>query len=291
MPPKRFGKPPYGPPVPAKPSPSILGGRSNASLVNPLPVPPSPMRRCPVQRCTSLQSRVPVLQPLSQSADSPAKRSCRVSFVDALPRLPSPPPIRGRRPSNNTSSSDPVQILNDRLGTLVRNLSQSLHDAGSWEDFLRSFKDQSYLSPTVGDINHPAAKLLQRWREDGVPVNTSFPPLVIRPEGRVHPSRLLPFSHETRTIPTRRNGQLHRPQAMGGPPIRRRTTPTSDVLPCSCQGRERPEAAATLRPLLELAVELHQRDHHPSLSSRSHAVWWSTAQDPVLRMPRQPEVR
>ena len=152
------------------------GGGSNSSSVNPLPEPPSPVRRRPAQRCTPLQSGVPVPKPLSRSANPSTKRSRHVSFVDSLPRLPSPSPVRGRRPSNNTKSSDPVQIRNDRLGTLVRNLSQSLHDAGSWEDFLRSFKDRSYLSPSVGDIDHPAAKLLQRWREDGVPVNTSSPP-------------------------------------------------------------------------------------------------------------------
>ena len=176
MPPKLFGKLPFGPPVPAKPSPSIYGGGSNSSLVNPLPEPPSPVRRRPAQRCTPLQSGVLAPEPLSRSADPPTKRSRHVSFVDSTPRLPSPPSVRGRRPSNNTKSSDPVQIRNDRVGTLVQNLSQSLHDAGSWEGFLHSFKDRSYLSPTVGDIDHPATKLLQRWREDGVPVNTSSPP-------------------------------------------------------------------------------------------------------------------
>ena len=192
LPPKRFGMSPYGPSVPAQPSPSIQRGRSNSSLVSPLSVSPSSQIRHPVQRCTPLQSSVPTPQPLDQSANSPAKRSRRVSFVDALPRLPSPPPFRGNGPSNNSSSSDPVQICNDRLGTLVCNLSKSLHDAGSWEDFLRSFKDRSYLSPTVGDIDHPAPKLLQQWREEGVPVNTSSP--------LSHPTRRMSASVEAATL-------------------------------------------------------------------------------------------
>lgn len=84
--------------------------------------------------------------------------------------------LGGPRRCGITSGQTSVQIRNDRLGTLVRNLSQSFRDTGSWEDFFRALKDRFYLSLTIGDINHPAAKLLQRWREEGISVNTSSPP-------------------------------------------------------------------------------------------------------------------
>ena len=145
-------------------------------------VAPRAAMKTPVSVPTRRSSLSKAPKPRGRESVSPTKRSRRVSFANATPgsvspRPKRPSPTKATRPSNNTSRRcDPLQVRNDRLGTLVRNLSESFHKAGSWEAFLQSFKDRSYLSPTVGDIDHPAAKLLQRWREEGVPVNTSSPP-------------------------------------------------------------------------------------------------------------------
>ena len=111
------------------------------------------------------------------------KRSARkVLFCDTgsstettTPPVESPAksPRSSRKP---VSRLDPLQLRNDRLGTLVHDLSAALRTADSWEAFVNEFRDRPYLSPTVGNVDHPAAELLQHWREHGVPVNSSSPP-------------------------------------------------------------------------------------------------------------------
>ena len=66
-----------------------------------------------------------------------------------------------------------TKLRNDRLGTLVQQLSEALAAHASWEDFVEDFRGRSYLSPTVETINHPAAQLLRRWRDEGVPASTT----------------------------------------------------------------------------------------------------------------------
>ena len=77
------------------------------------------------------------------------------------------------------SSSQPIdtrQIRNDRLGTLVSQLCKSLSEASSWETFVDEFRGPSYLSSRLDALDHPAAPLLQRWRDEGVPAKTMSEP-------------------------------------------------------------------------------------------------------------------
>ena len=54
-------------------------------------------------------------------------------------------------------------------------LSQQFAANASWESFVHDFRGRSYLSPTVETIDHPAAQLLRRWRDKGVPASTTNP--------------------------------------------------------------------------------------------------------------------
>ena len=44
----------------------------------------------------------------------------------------------------------------------------------SWEEFVGSFRGPSYLSPLVDELDHPAASPLSKWRDEGVPVQTTI---------------------------------------------------------------------------------------------------------------------
>ena len=89
--------------------------------------------------------------------------------------------LRTRTPSTtraNTASVpfDTSEIRNDRLGTLVRELVDRYNQAFSWEDFVKQFRGPSYLSEDLEDLDHPAASLLLRWKDEGVPVHTAAEP-------------------------------------------------------------------------------------------------------------------
>ena len=72
--------------------------------------------------------------------------------------------------------TDTLKLRNDRLGTLVRNLTHAYSTASSWEDFVKGFQGRSYLSQNLDDIDHPAVELLRKWRDEGVPAETDFEP-------------------------------------------------------------------------------------------------------------------
>ena len=59
---------------------------------------------------------------------------------------------------------------------LVSDLCNKLLQSESWEDFAAAFRGPSYLAQGLDDLDHPAAELLQHWRDDGVPVYTDSPP-------------------------------------------------------------------------------------------------------------------
>ena len=69
-----------------------------------------------------------------------------------------------------------MTLRNDRLGTLVRELTYAFKTAPSWEDFVESFRGRSYLAPELDTIDHPAAELLRNWRDAGVPADMNCPP-------------------------------------------------------------------------------------------------------------------
>ena len=87
-------------------------------------------------------------------------------------------PIMPSSSLKTTSSSlpTPLSLRNDRLGASVRRLARLLTDATSWREFVTTFRGRSYLSPNVGELDHPASKLLQQWMTEGVPIRTSNEP-------------------------------------------------------------------------------------------------------------------
>jgi hypothetical protein len=48
--------------------------------------------------------------------------------------------------------------------------------AASWEDFVAEFRGPSYLATKLDNIEHPTAKLLRLWRDQGVPAETTSEP-------------------------------------------------------------------------------------------------------------------
>ena len=81
--------------------------------------------------------------------------------------------------SSKPPTSHPVntrQLRDDRLGTLVSELLTSYDSASSWEEFVTEFRGRSYLSPTLEELDHPAADLLREWRDHGVPSHTTAKP-------------------------------------------------------------------------------------------------------------------
>ena len=85
-------------------------------------------------------------------------------------------PGSGTRTSNNSATPSTYQLRNDRLGTSVANLVSLFKAEQDWESLVRAYRGRSYLSPTVGEIDHPAAPLLHQWMSDGVPVHTADQP-------------------------------------------------------------------------------------------------------------------
>ena len=75
--------------------------------------------------------------------------------------------------SNSGNPFDARALRTDRLGALASDLSDALNVASSWEEFVGSFRGPSYLSPLVDKLDHPAAPLLSKWRDEGVPVQTT----------------------------------------------------------------------------------------------------------------------
>jgi hypothetical protein len=107
--------------------------------------------------------------PANRRPTSPRKRSAY--------RGPSPPtrkqnrvasPLASRTKTPSSPAVNTAQLRTDRLGMLVHKLTLALENAPSWEDFVTTFRGRSYLSPKLEDVNHPAAKLLRNWRDQGV---------------------------------------------------------------------------------------------------------------------------
>ena len=67
-------------------------------------------------------------------------------------------------------------LQNHCLSASIACLVYQFHSSTTWRTFGTSFYRFSYLSPTVGDIQHPVALLLHLWMTKGVPVHTSNPP-------------------------------------------------------------------------------------------------------------------
>ena len=132
-----------------------------------------PILPCPIPvNQTASPGPSPVLTPNAPLVTRSPKRSPTTSRADADTTYPS----KRRAPSSVTTKSNPYSLRSDRLGTLACALARDLETAESWESFVHSFRGCSYLAEVVGDLPHPAAKLLASWRDNGVPAKTSAEP-------------------------------------------------------------------------------------------------------------------
>ena len=90
--------------------------------------------------------------------------------------------VSPRRPIARANKSgtpfDTSRLQKDCLGALVSELADTLAKASSWEEFVSSFRGTSHLSSRLDEVDHPAAPLLRKWRDEGlgVPVLTSAEP-------------------------------------------------------------------------------------------------------------------
>lgn len=71
---------------------------------------------------------------------------------------------------------DSIQLRNDRLGTLVRQLTSAYSSSQSWDSFVNELRGPSYLAAELEQVQHPATPLLLDWRDKGVPVRTTSEP-------------------------------------------------------------------------------------------------------------------
>ena len=107
---------------------------------------------------------------------SPTKR--RRASATNEPRVlrKSPRATAVARANQNSTHHDTIQVRNDRLGTLVRDIAAKFQLASSWEEFICNYRGPSYLSTELDELDHPASAVLQEWRDHGVPVHTSSDP-------------------------------------------------------------------------------------------------------------------
>jgi hypothetical protein len=112
---------------------------------------------------------------LTPQTTTPGKMLATTKYVPASPTKRSLTP----RSTSLNPSSQPVntlQLQNNRLGTLVCELANAFSNSTSWEDFVTKLRGPSYLATELDHIEHPAAKLLQLWRDYGVPAETTSEP-------------------------------------------------------------------------------------------------------------------
>ena len=95
----------------------------------------------------STHKRAPGALLVSGESKRPAKRA--TSGLTTTVTNPSSLPV-----------TSPFNLRNDRLGTLVRELTLDLAAADSWEEFVSEFRGPSYLSPELEQVDHPAVPVL-----------------------------------------------------------------------------------------------------------------------------------
>ena len=60
-----------------------------------------------------------------------------------------------------------VPVLNDKLGELVTEAREHLRASSSFEDFIQDAQGPSNFNEAVGEMDHPAATLLEESRTQG----------------------------------------------------------------------------------------------------------------------------
>ena len=151
--------------------PLKLFGRSRPSIG----VPPASLARkgSTAPATPTLPHEFPVLCP---ALYVPPKRKLPGSGLSANKRHPSRSPSVARSKASKPPPVDTLKLRNDPLGTIVRQSIAAFNAALSWESFVTEFRGRSYLSPGLDDIDHPAAALLRRWRDEGVPAESHSTP-------------------------------------------------------------------------------------------------------------------
>ena len=178
------------PPFPVAPSyssPPTVSRANHAKASRRKAPPPGPMAGTPqpvnhpprspplpVHHATMNPSLPPLTQglavapPILEPPQLTPKRKAVVS--------PASPRPNTKRPASSLNINPFSLRRNDCLGTLVNQLARDYVASESWEYFVQEFRGRSYLSPMLEHIDHPAAALLQSWRDHGVPALTSSPP-------------------------------------------------------------------------------------------------------------------
>ena len=156
------------------PLPSLPPKLFNSNLAAPAATSPSVRRAgAPVERKSTPNTR-------TTTNTTPTKRDVLPTSPSASarkkPALRSPPKSRAKPSSTRF---DTRSLRNDRLGTLVRDLCSKFEQAESWESFVHEFRGPSYLSSEIDDLEHPAAPLLQQWRDEGVPARSTDAPWTV----------------------------------------------------------------------------------------------------------------
>ena len=80
-------------------------------------------------------------------------------------------------PTTNTRQplvNEPV--LSDQLGKLVREAINRLEASSSFEQFIAQSQGESDFNPKVGQLDHPAAALLDNYRLHGTTLVSTEPP-------------------------------------------------------------------------------------------------------------------
>ena len=96
--------------------------------------------------------------------------------ASATRKRPSPSKQVASSAKKSSPGIDTQKFRNDRLGTLVRQLCSAFTSSTSWEAFVDDFRGPSYLSTELDSLDHPAADLLRKWRDEGVPAESNSPP-------------------------------------------------------------------------------------------------------------------
>ena len=149
-----------------------------------LPLSPS-LGKHHINEPSPLTTTTPLVTP-SANESSTAFRITTPVIEDGLPPA-STAPVVGKTPRSNAASAEedpdsppkggtlPDREL-DELDTLVAKATEQYLSASSWEEFFNQQKDPKGDLADVLSLKHPAARLLDCYKREGVPVSTNTPP-------------------------------------------------------------------------------------------------------------------
>ena len=105
---------------------------------------------------------------------SPPKKAKLRPVLERV-RWPLAPLLEELRPFSSLDIPTNPELLDikydkDKLGTLVQSLSTKLATSSSWESFATQARGRAHLAEGIHLLDHPAAPLLARFRDHGVPV-------------------------------------------------------------------------------------------------------------------------